>query len=712
MGDSSEITVKPIGVLTGNKHDKGKLTSYKFNVPDYQRGYRWGKEQVKDLLDDIYEFHKKKKGTNEIYCLQPLVVIENKTNSDVWDVIDGQQRLTTIHILLSCLENKKNYSICYKTRPNSEEYLNSITNEDTKYKNSYKENPDFFHMKNAKDTILEWLNDSKDTDRKDILNTVKNKVCFIWYKLDSIEDPIKVFKRLNIGKISLTESELVKALLFNRNNFVKTKKSQKDNKDEVLTLVEMANEWDKIEQRLQDDRFWLFFNDPGYAKPTRIDYLLDICRKWDVNFSDYSDLEHPTFRYFYDRFTSKKTPKVKQELLKTIWSDITTKFYTLEEWYQHEELYHYIGYMCAFPNDKGNSNESSGDVSLWLKKYIEGKPCKSEFIEQVKGEIKNKCRYCLDLDYIYEENQGKRTKSKRETRPLLLLHNVQTIIDQNNSIPSNEKNRLCDFFRFPFYLYKKENWDVEHVRPNNLQEFTGEKKRSDRRKFVFVLEQCSNSQNIKSGIHKYIEKYKKEYKREDDPNHKYEEQAFIELWEKLNIKHVNEIDDNMKNLIWNYVLLDASTNREYGNNCFAIKREYVINKGRGIKPYIAIDKSSAKEPEISYQKEFAFVPFCTAAVFAKNYTEYPDPENYDYWSKKDAAYYRMDIEKRLWWYLSSRLEEMFKLKGLNILLTESDYSLLFNDYRKYILSNSKFEMSLYSYWNSKSLNDIKAILGV
>ena len=52
----------------GNLVDRGE----KFFIPDYQRGYRWSRQQVKDLLEDLLDFQQR--GAVGIYCLQPLVV--------------------------------------------------------------------------------------------------------------------------------------------------------------------------------------------------------------------------------------------------------------------------------------------------------------------------------------------------------------------------------------------------------------------------------------------------------------------------------------------------------------------------------------------------------------------------------------------------------------------------------------------------------------
>ena len=90
-----------------------ELLGKKFFIPSYQRGYRWTEQQVKDLLEDIWEFSKKKKNEYEFYCVQPLVVkqmeeshkerLKLDKNEDWYEVIDGQQRLTTIYLILSVL---------------------------------------------------------------------------------------------------------------------------------------------------------------------------------------------------------------------------------------------------------------------------------------------------------------------------------------------------------------------------------------------------------------------------------------------------------------------------------------------------------------------------------------------------------------------------------------------------------------------------------
>jgi len=64
-----------------------------FFVPAYQRGYRWGRLEVRQLLDDVTASEGKR------YYLQPIVV--KRMPDGRLELIDGQQRLTTLHLMLA-----------------------------------------------------------------------------------------------------------------------------------------------------------------------------------------------------------------------------------------------------------------------------------------------------------------------------------------------------------------------------------------------------------------------------------------------------------------------------------------------------------------------------------------------------------------------------------------------------------------------------------
>lgn len=84
---------------------KKLLTDGIYTIPDYQREYDWDDEQINELIEDINEIE-----PNDSYFIGHMV-FEGKRNGDFFTVIDGQQRITTITIMLCCLRDifyKKN----------------------------------------------------------------------------------------------------------------------------------------------------------------------------------------------------------------------------------------------------------------------------------------------------------------------------------------------------------------------------------------------------------------------------------------------------------------------------------------------------------------------------------------------------------------------------------------------------------------------------
>ncbi|NLC12927.1 MAG: DUF262 domain-containing protein, partial [Chloroflexi bacterium] len=251
---SEQLKFKSINQLLGEH----------FYIPYYQRGYRWISQQVNDLLNDIWTFANKRRTKDiEFYCLQPIVVKARSWEKDGvikngWEVVDGQQRLTTIYIILSYLAKeflkveslvedygKDIYSIQYEMRPNSEAFLKNI-NED-------RSNIDYHHMVDAYYTVRDWFKSGeyvKDrSDRDKFLRTIlgkiedENSVQIIWYEVDQTANSLDLFTRLNIGKIPLTNAELIKALFLSSSSF------QNENNAERMKF-EISLLWDEIEQKL------------------------------------------------------------------------------------------------------------------------------------------------------------------------------------------------------------------------------------------------------------------------------------------------------------------------------------------------------------------------------------------------------------------------------------------------------------------------------
>lgn len=598
-----------------------ELIGMKFFIPSYQRGYRWTEQQVKDLLNDIWEFSQKKKHETEFYCLQPLVV--KRKDDDVlnsikaatsieevktllkgsWEVIDGQQRLTTIFIILSELKEKVVYSLEYETRNDSKGFLENI-DENKKDGNG---NIDYFHICQSKQTVSSWFGNDEEKKSK-FKEIILNKVKFIWYESVN-EDPIKVFTRLNIGKISLTNAELIKALFLNRSNF-----GEKDSEHLKLCQQEIASEWDNIEYTLQNDEFWLFLHEKGYDRPTRIDFIFDlICEQKTLGkFENIGTDDYKTFRYFYEYFKSESSN------IKDCWKEVKKYFQTFKEWFDDLELYHYVGYLrCSLKKT---------DKVIDIKElYSQWKGTKEEFVVFLKREIQERIKYCNDLAKQYEVDGG---PAKTTCRPLLLLHNIQTVVNQNNQLSAKEEYKLPVFYKFPFHLFKNENWDVEHIDSNTTNGLEKEKDQKEWLKYSVLG--ASLSEELKGKIKAFLN---------NDSNRV----SFENLCQEIENNHSKswQNPEQDKNKVWNFVLLDAGTNRGYGNALFPAKRRCIIGKDQG-RIYL-IDNETL---EVSLQGgAIAFIPPVTKNVFLKYYNTSVD--DLREWSESDANAYKQNILETL-----------------------------------------------------------------
>ncbi len=574
-----------------------ELLDQKFFIPDYQRGYRWTPIQVKQLLDDIWDFTKKKK-EGEFYCLQPIVV--KKYNENIWEVIDGQQRLTTIYLILKFIErehlrrnlkdayNKSMFDINYKVRSKSKEFLEKISYIEESECN---ENIDFFHICQSYETIKEWFMNEKEFDYNMYIKFLSNflakedeerPIKVIWYEIqEERTSPIDIFTRLNIGKIPLTNAELIKALFLQKGNFSESEAS--------LKQIQIATEWDNIEKTLQDDSFWYFIYNPEnpLKYDNRIEYIFDLMKNRKPEYEYYY-----TFNEFYKDFPKDEKPDIDK-----IWLEIKKYFLTFEEWYKDHVLYHYIGFLidCGVSINE-IKKESKNKTKIEFKNYLK---------EKIKEQINCKLDDLKELEYGDER-----------IKKILLLFNIQTILDSKKSE-----------MRFPFHKYKKENWDIEHVRSQT--EKTINSKKHQLEWINDMLDYFFGTTDLEK-----IEDKKQNNKDEDlqeimellialKQSEKIDSEKFEEAFEKMR-KYFQE-DNQVENInnISNLTLLDSETNRSYKNSFFPIKRKRIIeNDANGI-----------------------FVPIATKNLFLKYYSKRAS-ENM-YWTNDDAEDYLDAIETKL-----------------------------------------------------------------
>ena len=607
------------------------LLGLKFFIPSYQRGYRWNEQQIEDLLNDINDFKPKSVNNSDKgtwYCLQPLVLKKIKkvyiprdevTEEEDWyEVIDGQQRLTTIYLIIHYFNEMWNGktplpTISYATRNDSYDFLRNLeineAGEAVTPEKKFKDYIDYFYMKHAYSTIHKWAcKQGENFNNKDFQSKFIDQTRMIWYETVD-EDPIKVFTRLNIGKISLTNAELIKALFLNRSNF-----RVSDDKYLKLRQQEIASEWDNIEYTLQNDEFWLFLNEKGYSRPTRIDFIFDlICEqnKLELNKEKYGKIgsdDYRTFRYFYEYFYSD------QSNIEKCWNEVKAYFQTFKEWYEDLELYHYVGYLIV------HGHTIHDLVAEWNTSAD-----KSYFVIKLKKKIAIEIKKCLPLDRQYKVDGSDKGKCK----PILLFHNIQTIVNQNKNNLDNVKYQIGIFHKYPFHLYKIESWDVEHINSNT----TNEEDDIMTQKQWLLNVYLSADKEMKTKIHDFFKQVKEEERNK----------LFHEI--KNHFPQTDDWTPEEKNRIWNYTLLDSSTNRSYGNALFSGKRQVIIGKDKGIKISIPKMTKDGSLQLIGEEKaESSFVPICTKQVFMKYYS--PIMSDANNWTKEiDAEGYVNDIKE-------------------------------------------------------------------
>ena len=251
---------------------------------------------------------------------------------------------------------------------------------------------------------------------------------------------------------------------------------------------------------------------------------------------------------------------------------------------------------------------------------------KEDFIAKLKVLIIEKIRKCNDLNKQYEVDGG---PAKTTCKPLLLLHNIQTVVNQNNQLKSKEEYKLPVFYKFPFHLFKKENWDVEHIDSNTTNGLEKEKDQKEWLKYSVLGTELSDG--LKERIKAFI--------NNDNGQESFE--SICREIEQYNRSESWKNPEQDKNKVWNFVLLDAGTNRGYGNSIFPAKRRCIIGKDQGKK--YSIDEGTL-EIKVEYGA-IAFIPPVTKNVFLKYYNTSVD--NLREWCESDAESYKLNIFETL-----------------------------------------------------------------
>ena len=635
------------------------LCDKNFFIPDYQRGYRWGETQIRQLLEDLYVFFETDEETKgSFYCLQPIVVKEmsqqeivaNELNAEEdnnrwYEVIDGQQRLTTIRIILALEnlldeDNDLKFNLYYQTRPNLGKIFNDGSIKKKRDENKHysiiadvEENIDQWHIIQAANLIIDWFQ-SKDkiplfkgtfyqyfTNKKGERKSVQ----VIWYELKDDSDASDAFKRINDKKISLNNAELIRGMFLSDAAEYHSDKQlleQFDNKNTRSIFEKQEQErkqshiietWDVIESQLRNDRFWAFVKDDNDSTKysCRIEYIFDLISKKGDN-------ERDTL-YTYLEF-EKMIKSGKYQDLWDLWMIVETYYSLLKAWFENRFYYHKIGYLVSERGEKmliDLLSKSSEYSKSQFKALI------NELISDIIHDKRKNSKDILDYSYGNDDDLLKKT---------LFLYNVESTLLLNGEW-------------FPFDKYKNEkNWTLEHIHAQNSEGID----RSDKAKWVEwfdenikALERHSHRFDSSEELSSLLNKLRVERSKIESDTAKYSFDRFNIVFEDVQ-KYFNNQgkeggDPDMMHGISNLALLSGATNSSISNSVFEVKRQMIINA----------------------DANGQYIPICTRRVFLKYYNRKEDDftvQQLFYWSRKDRENYENDLKTVLADYMKSKSE--------------------------------------------------------
>lgn len=553
---------------------------YHFIIPAYQRGYRWGRKEINYLLDDLWPAHK-----NKPYYLQPLEVVKLGNTDERYRVVDGQQRLTTVYLILQKLHAEgtvfaHTFYLEYDTKSEVTKYMETLTGRNVS------ESPDIYYISQAVKIINNWFSEKKKATphiATEFFELLK-KTYFFWYCLNDgggqilSEDELprleqEAFNRLNAGKIPLAPVELIKGKLFLS---LKGKEAR-----EIVGL-----EWDQIEHGLHNEDLWSFISQDEFPD-NRIRLLFETYGiLHSIPNSSATDILYGLLEGNYDFLE--------------VWKEVKAYSRQIEEWYLDKNFYHLIGFLMYMKFDIKKVFKLFNDKKDVLKNKED---FKAELKKQIKKQIKKQFKVSIEQ---FEEilKTDYRTDSELLSHILLLFNVICADREQNS------------FLRFPFKFYndtqRGSGWSLEHIhaqhqaagRNNNTSESW-----SQRVKLLKGQLSAVNSSDERAT------ELKKKIKALDADRVTQEQKETIEEYENELFQQISKMTETEMHQITNLALLSRSDNSSISNGFFDAK----------LKQIKKLDKAGS------------FIPPGTKNVFLKYYSA--EDTSHQTWTKDDREAY-------------------------------------------------------------------------
>ncbi|MDR1587718.1 MAG: DUF262 domain-containing protein [Treponema sp.] len=450
---SQDIVFKISDVFNHNS-ESGALTQHdavRYYIAPYQRGYKWASADMYHpvcvLMTDL--FNAKQNQTKEYY-LQYITTKQTVlgNGNTVLEVIDGQQRLTTLTILLSVLGEKLDHTaisndlLSYEVRKTVSDFFNNniYNNIDKIFEKDWNDfvkdsinndEQDIYYLFHAIKKIEEMINCKYENERSEIENFeiyVLNNVKIILNNIDGNISCEEIFSNLNSNKVDLTESELIKGLLLTKSARERENIERRISYREIIEVrAVIGRQWDEIAHWVNDEEIKSFFF-KNSINVNSLNELLFLFALYE-GYRDSDFHEKNTLFYYFDSNIIKKSAS-------QYFNEYKKLRYILNDWFVDNKIYNGLGYLFFLKNTK-----------VSIKDFL-------DFFEQkkddVKKEIKKRVKETLDFeidDLDYKTNQDN-------------IHNLLFAI-----------NVFCYDGRFNFYEFCRQNWSLEHIFPQNPDEF-------------------------------------------------------------------------------------------------------------------------------------------------------------------------------------------------------------------------------------------------
>lgn len=535
----------------------------KFLIPNYQRGYKWSvrldKEQtsVEFLvagLKSAYEADNKNRNGQQFF-LQGVTVVED---GDQVILIDGQQRTTTLYLLLYCLgrENitgNRNIELDYSIRKNSQDFLNNLKKEEFDYHSADpdNQNQDIYYFKEAITQIYTLL--PNDLNRNDFANFLLNKISMLYIVVDR-DKAVRTFTMMNGQKAKMHDEELVKAEMLHivsLSDKLTGIPAIKTLEDTFYILREItATEWENNALRSKYAREWdkwLYW----WNKKDVKDYF-NSQKPMGLLLEYYFKLQNKEEVFSFQNF-KKLLPDNQKKQAKEIFKGLRDLQKDFEDIYNDPIAYNYL--KCAVIGASSNADDKYNVIMYFINNKRD-RACQTEYAKwRLLGsshiEITEK-----DKDPTVVDRSIDNAK-KREDRAVQMITNLSkakvynvyndALYKQLLRLNVEEYNKLNGGkgLKFDFSIW--ENKSLEHIYP----------------KSKFYHTEISEDGNMR-------------YIRGDDTEISEEEATILLDSDKV----FSNPDRYSEHCIGNLVLLYGRNNSEFGNLPFEKKKAKFFNNER------------------------------------------------------------------------------------------------------------------------------------